>query len=599
MSNKTTIRDPIHNYIYLTYVEENVVEHPLFQRLRFISQNGSAYYTYPSNRHCRFLHSLGVMKLGGDIFLSATEDINDPDVRSFLIVSYSFISKLITKSGMSMDSIISSFFDKKNIAYIKYGLDIDINLEEMRAELKKGSNSNIVLKWIRLIQFQSLRLACLLHDIGHFPFSHTVEYAFAEYIGSLEKESLDTQPEKDRFINNYRELITELGLRTDKALHELIGVKILEEVLPSGLDDFQRMCRVLSRLIITKEDNSNVLQTLHEVVSGELDADRLDYSLRDPYSSGLELGRFDIERLLNNFTIFHEDSTFKILPKKQALSSIECFFHQRYLAYKYLIYHHSKIRMDLIIKEITSLLITVYFDEKYQSSKIKEILTDNNFNFLWSKLNNSQNNSDENYFFCDENWYKSLINMIYEKKHEIVESDSTIAKLKILIETFTLRKTNNIISVLKRYDKYLDFFEDIHRSIQNKEMTLNKIIVDCKELFMNNSHVLEEFSSIIYSEYRVIILSKNTTPKSLKFLGIHSELTVVNNDNNNKSCIPVNRLSPYLESLKNLNNEDQLFHVFFIAQNLKNNSELVDTIYEKLVKFISVKIEERTQASIK
>lgn len=84
MSNKTTIRDPIHNYIYLTYVEENVVEHSLFQRLRFISQNGSAYYTYPSNRHCRFLHSLGVMKLGGDIFLNSTEDINDPDVKEYL-----------------------------------------------------------------------------------------------------------------------------------------------------------------------------------------------------------------------------------------------------------------------------------------------------------------------------------------------------------------------------------------------------------------------------------------------------------------------------------------------------------------------------------
>jgi uncharacterized protein len=601
MSNSTSIRDPIHNYIYLTYVEENVVEHRLFQRLRFISQNGSAYYTYPSNRHCRFLHSLGVMKLGGDIFLSATEDLNDPDVRAFLINSYNYISKLSSKSVLSMDSIMKSFFHKKNIAYIKYGLDIDTNIEEMRKELKKNESSIYVLKFTRLILFQSLRLACLLHDIGHFPYSHTVEYAFKEYLGSIindmENKSEDINPEKQNFIKDYQKMKAEFQLKTDTALHELIGIKILEEILPSEVDDFQKICRILSRLIITNEDKSPILQTLHEVVSGELDADRLDYSLRDPYSSGLELGTFDIERLLNNFIVFQEDNKFKILPKKQSLSSIECFFHQRYLAYKYLIYHHSKVRMDLIIKEITSLLIYIYFEQKKEHSTLIDILKKNNFEYLWSKINNSPINHKENYFLCDENWYKNLLNEIFENRHNINDSDSSITKLKILIETFTLRKTNNIISILKRYDKYLGFFEKIFEALKTQDICFNEVKKDCIEIFTNKYTALKEFTSIIYGKYGVIILYTDTQPKSLKFKDNNSLLTVVNVEGQDKSCIPVNKLSPYIESLKVLNKEDQQFHIFFISKNLKDQQELVTNLNEELINFISQRILERKQAT--
>lgn len=202
----------------------------------------------------------------------------------------------------------------------------------MKKEVKKGVNSNYVLKFVRLILFQSLRLACLLHDIGHFPFSHTVEYAFKDYLSSLKNKSNKSEPlneEEETFLSNYSNLITYVKIGPEKEIHELIGIKILQEVLPSSHDDFQKLCRKLARFIITKEKSDEgfeILNTLHDVVSGELDADRLDYSLRDPYSSGLDLGRFDIERLLNNFTMVQENGDFKILPKMQSLSSIECFF---------------------------------------------------------------------------------------------------------------------------------------------------------------------------------------------------------------------------------------------------------------------------------
>lgn len=68
------IRDPIYDYIPITVIEQTIIDKPVFQRLRFIFQNASAYLTYPSNSHSRFLHSLGVMHNAGNIFSKALEN---------------------------------------------------------------------------------------------------------------------------------------------------------------------------------------------------------------------------------------------------------------------------------------------------------------------------------------------------------------------------------------------------------------------------------------------------------------------------------------------------------------------------------------------
>ena len=64
------IHDPIYGYIDFYEHERKLIDTLIFQRLRGIHQQGTAYLTYPSSKHDRFSHSLGVMKTSTD-FINA------------------------------------------------------------------------------------------------------------------------------------------------------------------------------------------------------------------------------------------------------------------------------------------------------------------------------------------------------------------------------------------------------------------------------------------------------------------------------------------------------------------------------------------------
>jgi HD superfamily phosphohydrolase len=61
------IRDPIYGYIWLTDTELELVDTPVFQRLRKINQLALTKYVYPTAEHSRFVHSLGVVQAASGI----------------------------------------------------------------------------------------------------------------------------------------------------------------------------------------------------------------------------------------------------------------------------------------------------------------------------------------------------------------------------------------------------------------------------------------------------------------------------------------------------------------------------------------------------
>ncbi len=115
------IRCPIHGFIGLNEFERRIVDHPVFQRLRRIRQLAWTDHVYPSAMHTRFEHSLGVMHVA---------------------------SKLYDAIVANSSEILQSTF-----GYTETGL---------------------------LRDRQKVRLAGLLHDIGHSPFSHGSEDLFPE-----------------------------------------------------------------------------------------------------------------------------------------------------------------------------------------------------------------------------------------------------------------------------------------------------------------------------------------------------------------------------------------------------------------------------------
>ena len=118
-----SVLDPIHGDIKLSEIEKWCIAQPIFTRLRKFKQNTFLYYVFPSANHTRFEHSIGVMHLAGRIF-DACKENHATGIRK------------IEKYSKSTESI---FFD--------------LNLLGDRVETF----------------YQELRLAALLHDIGHGP----------------------------------------------------------------------------------------------------------------------------------------------------------------------------------------------------------------------------------------------------------------------------------------------------------------------------------------------------------------------------------------------------------------------------------------------
>src|SRR3989344_7185997 len=130
------VRDLVHGTILFTEQEENIINRPLFQRLRQIRQNDVAFYVYPSLNTSRFEHVLGTCRVAG------------------------MMAENLTKSP---------------------------KWQTYARELKHQTGISSKEDFIQLA-----RLYALLHDVGHLPLSHLFEMAVTEY-GKFKKPPLDSQ----------------------------------------------------------------------------------------------------------------------------------------------------------------------------------------------------------------------------------------------------------------------------------------------------------------------------------------------------------------------------------------------------------------------
>lgn len=199
-------RDPVHRLIRVETGDDfilDLIDTPVFQRLRRIRQLGVSSLTYHGAEHSRFSHSLGV---------------------------FNFAQRIC----------------KSLIGRYKGNDDVTDYLKSHEKELKA---------------------AALLHDIGHGPFSHMLERAFDH-----------SSNHEDRTIQLIRDTNGDIANRIGE--HGIDPEKVAEIIQKTSKD----------RLIV-------------DVVSSQLDADRMDYLLRDSLHTGVEYGRFDAEWLVQNLCI--------------------------------------------------------------------------------------------------------------------------------------------------------------------------------------------------------------------------------------------------------------------------------------------------------
>lgn len=167
-----------------------------------------------------------------------------------------------------------------------------------------------------------VRLAALLHDVGHGPFSHVSEPILQRFT----KAKLDLQKQQ---------------------IHELISSQIIENdpdlVRIMGADQ----CREVTRLI----KGEYGFRILKDIVSGPLDVDKQDYLLRDSYFCGVKYGIFDLNRLIDALRVQRDaDEEQYLAIGPDGVNSVEQFVLAKYYMNVQVYYHKIRLITDEMIK---------------------------------------------------------------------------------------------------------------------------------------------------------------------------------------------------------------------------------------------------------
>jgi HD superfamily phosphohydrolase len=237
------LNDPIYGFITVPHpVLLRLIDHPWFQRLRYIKQLGLGHLVYPGALHTRFHHALGAMHLMGEA-----------------------IGTLRGKGhSITEDEALGA------------------------------------------------QIAILLHDVGHGPFSHALEHSLVEGIGHEAVSAL---------------VMDALNTEFNGALE--LGIRIFRDQYPKRF--------------------------LHQLVSGQLDVDRIDYLNRDSFYTGVSEGVIGGERIIKMLQVVDDPDgsglNSKLVVEEKAIYSIEKFLVARRLMYWQVYLHKTVVACEMMLVE--------------------------------------------------------------------------------------------------------------------------------------------------------------------------------------------------------------------------------------------------------
>ena len=273
------IRDPVHGSVYYSDAEVAVLDTPEYQRLRAIKQLGFSEFSFPGATHNRYLHSVGVGHLAGEVF----------------------------------DSIFRIYpFSKPSV----------------KTRFR-----------------QVLRLGALLHDVGHGPLSHTTETVMPPVIDLKIKVYEDHDNENAHQVMN----------KNRRANHEDYTIKyvtdsLIAETIEQQFSDIKPIhvaCLIDKALHCPDDffiDNGvDFRPILSQLVSSELDVDRMDYLERDSYFCGTNYGKIDTHWLVQNMTFHRVENKMYLALNRRALYSFDDFLISRHHMHLMVYGHHKSI----------------------------------------------------------------------------------------------------------------------------------------------------------------------------------------------------------------------------------------------------------------
>ncbi len=319
------IIDPIHDFIRVYDHELEIIDNPIFQRLRRIRQLSGAHLTYPAAQHTRFEHSLGVMHIA-------------------------------SQAGQALKE----------------------------KEILKSDD------------IETLRLAGLLHDIGHGPFSHLFE-----------------------------EIIQQ-----KKISHEDFGKHL---ILKSEIGDILSKNGYDKRSITKVAFGDSKYQYLNEIVSGTLSADMMDYLLRDGYFTGAEHAKIDHKRITQSLDVHKK----KLALERSALYSFESMMHSRYQMFKAVYFHKTVRAAEVMLLEVLRLSDDEFGFTSFNMNEFVKLTDEYVLSIILSSKSSKLKRARK---FAEDYQNRKLLKCVYER----------ILTSKMLLEK---TKTNEIRASISKKSK--------------------------------------------------------------------------------------------------------------------------------------------------
>ena len=296
-------------------------------------------------------------------------------------------------------------------------------------------------------------LAGLLHDVGHGPFSHAFEHV----------------------TNHSHEDYTAKIILGETELNQ-----VLTEVSPRLPED-----------IVSIIEHNHPNDILNQIISGQLDADRMDYLLRDSYFSATSYGQFDLERILRTMRVRKIDENKKALVVKYTgIHSVEDYIMARYQMYWQVYYHPVARSYEAVFIQLFNRLKDIFKENKEYFSDMKVLIP-----FLEKNVV-----SVEEYFKLDENSLLYCCSLIQDKEDKVAADLARRLQNRRLFEYVDYSEEN--LAQIKNMLKEQNLDEKYYLRVENVEASVyspykgRKILI---EQLDSKIVALEKASTIVES----------------------------------------------------------------------------------------------------
>ncbi len=190
---------------------------------------------------------------------------------------------------------------------------------------------------------ETLRMGCLLHDVGHAPLSHATE-SVMPMLSELRLPSAFSEKE-DRQAGHEDYTIKAI---TDSAFTESFkGIRSTFGVTPEAI----------AELVVGHNADPayftvggvNWFPLLHQLVSSEMDCDRMDYLLRDSYFCGVSYGKFDLDWIVDNLKVAPEAGKAYLGISERAVSTFDDFLLSRFHMFMMVYFHYRAVCLEQML----------------------------------------------------------------------------------------------------------------------------------------------------------------------------------------------------------------------------------------------------------